>query len=62
MSFGPGADCDESTESKVLALGPTLDSLDSLESFDAPDAESPEGRGGGGWGLDLMSWGHCAMH
>ena len=56
ISFGPGADADESTESKVLALGPTLDSLDSLDSFDTLDAEAPEGPGGG---LDLMSWGHC---
>ena len=54
---GPGADSAESTESKVLALGPTLDSLDSLDAFDALDAEAPEGRGGGD--LDLMSWGHC---
>ena len=49
VRFGPGADSDESTESKVLALGPTLDSLDSLDSFDALDAEAPEGRGGGTW-------------
>ena len=46
ISFGPGADADESTESKVLALGPTLDSLDSLDAFDALDAEAPEGPGG----------------
>ena len=54
ISCGPGADSDEFTESKVLALGPTLDSCDSLDSFDALDAEAPEGRGGGD--LELMSW------
>ena len=46
MSFGPGADSDESTESKVLAFSPTLDSLASLDSFDALDAEAPQGPGG----------------
>ena len=54
MSFGPGADCDESTESKVLALGPTLDSLESLDACDALDAEAPEGRGGGGPGSNVL--------
>ena len=56
LACGPGADSDDATESKVLALGPTLDSLDSLDAFDALDAEAPEGPGGGG---NLMSWGHC---
>ena len=51
MHFGPAADSDESTESKVLALGPSLDSLDSLDAFDALDAEAPQGPGGD---LDLM--------
>ena len=54
ISFGPGADSAESTESKVLALGPTSDSLDSLDAFDALDAEAPQGPGGD---LDLMSCG-----
>ena len=46
IRFGPGADVDESTGSKVLAVGPTLDSLDSLYAFDALDSEAPEGPGG----------------
>ena len=41
ISCGPGADSDESTESKILAWGPTLDSLDSLDACDALDAEAP---------------------
>ena len=56
IKLGPGADVDESTGSKVLAVGPTLDSLDSLYAFDALDSEAPEGPGGD---LDLKSWGHC---
>ena len=47
IRFGPGADVDESTGSKVLVVGPTLDSLDSLYAFDALDSEAPEGPGGG---------------
>ena len=46
ISFGPGADSDGSTESKVLALGPTLDSSNSFDAFDALDAEAPEGAWG----------------
>ena len=46
MSFGPGADSDESTESKVLAVGPTLDALASFAALDALDAEAPEGAWG----------------
>ena len=46
VSFGPGAHSDESTDSKVLAFSPTLDSLASLDSFDALDAEAPQGPGG----------------
>ena len=46
MSCGPGADSAESTESKVLALGPTLDALAALDAFDALDAEAPEGAWG----------------
>ena len=51
---GPGADVDGSTGTKVLALGPALDSLDSLDAFDALDSEAPEGPGGN---LDLKAWG-----
>ena len=57
IRFGPGTGVDESTGSKVLALGPTLDSLDSLYAFDALDSEAPDGAWGGN--LDLKSWGHC---
>ena len=46
ISFGPGADSDESTESKVLAVGPTLDALASFAALDALDAEAPEGAWG----------------
>ena len=46
ISFGPGADADESSESQVLASGPTLDSLASFDAFAAVDAGAPEG----GWG------------
>ena len=46
MSCGPGADSAESTESKVLALGPTLDALAAFDAFDALDAEAPEGAWG----------------
>ena len=49
MSFGPGADSDESTESKILALGPTFDALDSLDAFEALDAEATEGAEAGTW-------------
>ena len=46
IRFGPGTGVDESTGSKVLALGPTLDPLDSLYAFE------------GAWGeLDLKSLG-----
>ena len=55
ISCGPGADSGESTESKVPALGPTLDALAAFDAFDALDAEAPEGAWGGS--LDLMSWG-----
>ena len=56
IAFGRGADSDESTESKVLALGEggaTLDSSDSLDSFDALDSEAPE-RPGGGTGSEVQ--------
>ena len=46
ISCGPGADSGESTESKVMALGPTLDALASCDAFDALDAEAPEGAWG----------------
>ena len=46
IKLGPGADVDESTGSKVLAVGPTLDSLDALYAFDALDSEAPEGPEG----------------
>ena len=46
IRFGPGTGVDESTGSKVLALGPTLESLDSRYAFDALDSEAPEGPGG----------------
>ena len=46
ISFGPGADADESSESQVLASGPTLDSLASFDAFAAVDAGAPEGTWG----------------
>ena len=46
MSCGPGADSAESTESKILAVGPTLDALASFAALDALDAEAPEGAWG----------------
>ena len=49
ISFGPGADADESSESQVLASGPTLDSLASFDAFAAVDAGAPEGAWGGTW-------------
>ena len=46
---------DESTEPKVLALGPTLDSLASLDSLDARlDAEALEGPGGESMELNVL--------
>ena len=59
VSFGPGAHSDESTDSKVLAFSPTLDSFASLDSFDALDAEAPQGPGGD---LDLMPSGALSIH
>ena len=40
---GPGSESNESHDSKVLALGPTLESLAPVYAF---DAEAPEGPGG----------------
>ena len=56
IKLGPGADVDESTGSKVLAVGPNLDSLDSLCACDALDSEAPEGPGGS---VDRKSWVQC---
>ena len=47
ISCGPGADSGESTESKVMALGPTLDALASFDAFDALRCGGP---GQGAWG------------
>ena len=40
---GPGSESNESNKSKVLALGPTLESLAPVYAF---DSEAPEGPGG----------------
>ena len=44
ISCGPGSESNESNESKVLALGPTLESFASVYAFDS--SEAPEGPGG----------------
>ena len=46
ISCGPGADSAESTESKIMALGRTLDAVASFDAVDALDAEAPEGAWG----------------
>ena len=43
ISCGPGSESNASNESKVLALGPTLESLASVYAF---DSEAPEVPGG----------------
>ena len=40
---GPGSESNESNESKVLALGPTLESLAPVYAFDSEDPEGPGG-------------------
>ena len=49
IGWGPAADPGESTDSKVLALGPTLNALAPLYGFDALDSEAPEGPVAGTW-------------
>ena len=43
IRFRPGSESDEFYESKIMALGPILESLTSVYAF---DSEAPEGPGG----------------